>query len=285
MRKFSTLPLHTLIAGALLTAGAMAQTSTSSTQAPPAASGQSAASQPGAAAATPNIPGLPTKKDQVSYAIGMNIGKGLARESIAVDPNVILQGLKDSMSGGKVLMTDDQAQQTLMQLQMEVRGQEEAKQKQAAIDNAKAGEAFLAKNKTQPGVVATPSGLQYKIITQGTGPKPTLNDVVTCNYKGTLIDGKEFDSSYKRGEPATFPVKGVIKGWTEALQLMPVGSKFQLWLPPDLAYGERGAGSDIGPNETLVFEVELLSIKPQDQNPAGQPGAQQPATPPPSQKQ
>ena len=278
------------MASVLLTAGAMAQTSTNSTQAPPAASGQSAPTQPSAAAATPNIPGLPTQKDQVSYAIGMNIGKGLARESISVDPNVILQGLKDAMAGGKLLMTDDQAQQTLMQLQMQVREQEDAKRKQQSVDNGKAGEAFLAKNKTQPGVVTLPSGLQYKIIKEGTGPKPTINDVVTCNYKGTLLDGKEFDSSYKRGEPATFPVKGVIKGWTEALQLMPVGSKFQLWLPPDLAYGEHGAGADIGPNETLAFEVELISVKPPEQKappeaqPA-QPQSQQPATPPPSKKQ
>ncbi len=280
MRKFSNLPLHTLIAGALLTAGAMAQTSTSSTQAPPAASGQSTASQPSAAAATPVIPGLPTKKDQVSYAIGMNIGKGLSRQNISVDPNTILQGLKDALANGKMLMTDEQAKQTLTQLEMDVRAQEDAKRKQESVDNAKAGDAFLAKNKTQPGVVALPSGLQYKMLKEGTGPKPTIDDVVTCNYKGTTIDGKEFDSSYKRGEPATFPVKGVIKGWTEALQLMPVGSKFELWLPPDLAYGEHGAGADIGPNETLVFEVELLSIKPPEQTPPPQP-----ATPPPSHKQ
>jgi len=151
-----------------------------------------------------------------------------------------------------------------------VRAQEDAKRKEAAQTNAKKGEAYLAANKTKPGVVTLPSGLQYKIIKQGTGPKPTLNDIVTCNYKGTLIDGTEFDSSYKRGEPATFPVKGVIKGWTEALQLMPVGSKFELVLPPDLAYGEHGAGQDIGPNETLVFEVELISIKPAaDEKPQG----------------
>lgn len=265
MLKFSTSPLHLFIAGALLTTGAMAQTGASSTQAPagqtaPAAAGQSAP------AATPSIPGLPTKKDQVSYAIGMNVGKGLHRESIDVDPNVILQGLKDAMADGKLLMTDEQAQQTLTQLQAEVREREEAKRKTEAVDNQKAGEAFLAANKTKPGVVTLPSGLQYKVITQGTGPKPTIADTVTCNYKGTLIDGKEFDSSYKRGEPATFPVRGVIKGWTEALQLMPVGSKFELYLPPDLAYGEHGAGADIGPNETLVFEVELMSIKPADQS-------------------
>ncbi|MGH9569716.1 MAG: FKBP-type peptidyl-prolyl cis-trans isomerase, partial [Candidatus Angelobacter sp.] len=127
--------------------------------------------------------------------------------------------------------------------------------------NKKEGEAFLAANKTKEGVITTPSGLQYKVLKQGTGPKPTTTDKVVCNYKGTLINGKEFDSSYKRGEPATFPVNGVIKGWTEALQLMPVGSKYQLFIPADLAYGERGAGADIGPDATLIFEVELLSIE------------------------
>ncbi len=266
MLKFSTSPLHLFIAGALLTSGAMAQTGASSTQAPAGQTAPAAAGQQSAPAATPVIPGLPTKKDQVSYAIGMNVGKGLHRENIDVDPSVITQGLKDAMSGGKLLMTDEQAQQTLTQLQAEVREQEEAKRKTQAVDNQKAGEAFLAANKTKPGVVTLPSGLQYKVIKEGTGPKPTIADTVTCNYKGTLIDGKEFDSSYKRGEPATFPVRGVIKGWTEALQLMPVGSKYELYLPPDLAYGEHGAGADIGPNETLVFEVELMSIKPADQS-------------------
>ena len=127
--------------------------------------------------------------------------------------------------------------------------------------NKKDGDAFLAANKTKPGVVTLPSGLQYKILTTGTGPKPTATDSVVCNYRGTLIDGTEFDSSYKRGQPATFPVNGVIKGWTEALQLMPVGSKWQLFVPPDLAYGTRGAGNEIPPNSTLIFEVELQSIQ------------------------
>ena len=130
----------------------------------------------------------------------------------------------------------------------------------AADENVKTGAAFLAANKSKPGVTTLPSGLQYKVLTAGTGPKPTASDTVTVNYRGTLISGKEFDSSYKRGQPATFPVGGVIKGWTEALQLMPVGSKWQLFIPADLAYGDRGAGGDIGPGETLIFEVELLSI-------------------------
>ena len=266
-----------------MTSAALAQNSSTSSQqssqtAPANQSAPAANTQQAAPPATPNIPGLPTKKDQVSYAIGMNIGKGLHRDAIDVDPNVILQGLKDGMADGKMLMTDEQAQQSLMSLQAEVRAQQEAKRKQEAVENQKAGEAFLAANKTKPGVVTTADGLQYKIITQGTGAKPTLDDVVTVNYKGSLINGKEFDSSYKRGEPATFPVRGVIKGWTEALQLVPVGTKFDLWLPPDLAYGEHGAGQDIGPNETLVFEVEVMSVKPQEK-PKTPADSSQPKTP------
>lgn len=278
MRKF-TFPIHLFIAIALCTVGAMAQNGTTSKEAP-AQAAPATSNQQSTPAATPSIPGLPTKKDQVSYAIGLNVGKGLHRESIDVDPNVIMQGLKDGMAGDKALMTDDQVQQTMVQLQTEVRAQEEAKAKQQAVENQKAGEAFLAANKSKPGVITLPDGLQYKIVKQGTGPKPTMNDVVTCNYRGTLIDGKEFDNSYKRGEPATFPVRGVIKGWTEVLQLVPVGTKFELWLPPDLAYGERGAGPDIGPNATLAFEVELLSIKPAEQPKAPPAGASSQPTQP-----
>jgi FKBP-type peptidyl-prolyl cis-trans isomerase FklB len=142
---------------------------------------------------------------------------------------------------------------------MTAKAAEEAKIMGAA--NKTQGEAFLAENKTKEGVVTLPSGLQYKIITAGTGPKPTAADTVICNYRGTLLDGKEFDSSYKRNQPLSIPVGRVIKGWTEALQLMPVGSKWQLFIPSDLAYGERGAGADIGPNSTLIFEVELISIQ------------------------
>jgi FKBP-type peptidyl-prolyl cis-trans isomerase FklB len=145
-----------------------------------------------------------------------------------------------------------------------MRQKQQEKMQQAGATNKKEGDAFLAANKTKEGVVTLPSGLQYKILTAGTGPKPTTSDSVACNYRGTLIDGKEFDSSYKRGQPATFPVAGVIKGWTEALQLMPVGSKWQLFVPSDLAYAERGSGPDIGPNATLIFEVELLSIQSKD---------------------
>jgi FKBP-type peptidyl-prolyl cis-trans isomerase FklB len=162
---------------------------------------------------------------------------------------------------GKTVMTDMEAHNTLMQAQQEAKKKIDETRQASMEPNKKAGDAFLAANKTKEGVVTLPSGLQYKILKEGTGPKPTPADSVVCNYRGTLIDGKEFDSSYKRGQPATFPVGQVIKGWTEALQLMPVGSKWQLFVPADLAYGDRGAGPDIGPGATLIFEVELISIK------------------------
>ena len=232
---------------------------TGGSQATPAASPTPSA-QP---AATPN-PNFKSDKERQSYAVGMNIGESLHRQPVELDSTALMQGLKDSMSGGKTLMTDDEAKTALTELSQQVRTKQEEKVKQAAENNKKEGEAFLAANKTKPGVVTTPSGLQYKILTEGKGPKPTAADKVNCNYKGTLINGTEFDSSYKRGQPATFPVGQVIKGWTEALQLMPVGSKWQLFIPADLAYGDRGAGSDIGPGATLIFEVELLSIEGKD---------------------
>ncbi len=191
----------------------------------------------------------------------MNIGKNLHRDGVDIDLNLLSQGMKDGLSGGQTLMTDQEAQAAVVELQNGLRKKQEQKMQQSGETNKKDGDAFLAANKTKPGVVTLPSGLQYKILTTGTGPKPTATDSVVCNYRGTLIDGTEFDSSYKRGQPATFPVNGVIKGWTEALQLMPVGSKWQLFVPPDLAYGTRGAGNEIPPNSTLIFEVELQSIQ------------------------
>ncbi len=199
---------------------------------------------------------LKTQKEKASYALGMKIGGDLKKQvNTAVDPAIAARGFKDALAGSKMLLTEDEERAALMQLQSEVRGQQEAKAREAGAAARKEGEAFLAENKTKEGVVTLPSGLQYKIETEGTGPKPTANDTVTCNYRGTLLNGKEFDSSYKRGEPTSFPVNGVIKGWTEALQLMPVGSKWQLFIPADMAYGDRGAGGDIGPGETLIFEV------------------------------
>jgi FKBP-type peptidyl-prolyl cis-trans isomerase len=220
--------------------------------------------QPSSTAGSSNASPFTTQKDKVSYAIGMNIGNNLHRQSLDVDPKLLQKGLEDAMSGGKTLLSEDEARATLTQLQSEMREKQQAKMQQAGEANKKEGDAFLAANKTKEGVVALPSGLQYKILTPGTGPKPAASDSVVCNYRGTLIDGKEFDSSYKRGQPATFPVAGVIKGWTEALQLMPVGSKWQLFVPSDLGYADRGSGPDIGPNATLIFEVELLSIQSKD---------------------
>jgi FKBP-type peptidyl-prolyl cis-trans isomerase FklB len=234
-------------------------------------------------AAKPKPLVLETAKDKQSYAIGLNVGKSLHRDDIDVDPKILLQGLQDAMSNGKVLLTDDQIKTVMTDLQTQVRQKQEAKRLALAESNKKDGAAFLAANATKPGVVTLPSGLQYKILAPGTGPKPAATDSVVCNYRGTLLDNTEFDSSYKRGQPATFPVTGVIKGWTEALQLMPAGSKWQLFIPADLAYGERGQGP-IGPNATLVFEVELMSIQPKTPpaatSGAGTPGA---ATQPPPQ--
>ncbi len=216
---------------------------------------------------------LKTQKEKFSYAIGMKMGANFKKQSVPVDANILARGVKDAVAGGKTLLTDEEAQAVIMEIQKEMQAKMQEKNKEAADVNKKTGEAFLAANKGKEGVITLPSGLQYKIEKPGTGPKPTATDSVVCNYRGTLIDGKEFDSSYKRGQPATFPVTGVIKGWTEALQLMPVGSKWQLFIPSDLAYGERGAGADIGPGATLIFEVELMSIedKSKDKTPAAEP--------------
>ncbi len=205
---------------------------------------------------------LKTEKDKQSYAIGLNIGKSMKHDGVDIDSTVLARGIRDAVAGGKVLMTDEEIKTTLTALTAELKKAQGEKAAALGAANKSEGDTFLAANKTKDGVVALPSGLQYKILKQGTGPKPTAADSVVCNYKGTLLNGTEFDSSYKRGQPATFPVGGVIKGWTEALQLMPVGSKWELFVPADLAYGPRSPGGDIGPNSTLVFEVELLSIQP-----------------------
>jgi len=254
MPKTFTKVLTLLAAGTVLSTCAFAQGgSAPSAQQPPASNAPPAQSNPA----------FKSEKDKVSYAIGMNVGRNLQRSSIDVDPAIVAKGIQDTLAG-KTVMTEAEAQTTLTQLQTDLRKKQEEKAQQAGEANQKEGEAFLAANKSKPGVVTLPSGLQYKILTAGTGPKPTATDSVVCQYRGTLINGTEFDSSYKRGEPATFPVNGVIKGWTEALQLMQVGSKWQLFIPADLAYGTRGAGPDIGPNSTLIFEVELVSIKGKD---------------------
>ncbi len=216
-----------------------------------------------AAAAPPSgsPPALAGQKERVSYAIGMDIGGQFRKQSMDLDVALLVQGLKDAFSGGTTLLTEQEARTAMNELRTQMMQKEQEARRVAGEKNQKEGDAFLAQNKTKEGVVTLESGLQYKVLTAGTGPKPTLEDTVVCNYRGTLLDGTEFDSSYKRGEPATFPVKGLIKGWTEALQLMPTGSKWQLFIPSQLAYGLRGPGA-IGPNATLLFELELLSIKP-----------------------
>ena len=262
-----------LLAGSTMLAGdGYAQQTPASTPpattpaAPAATTPKTPAKKTGTAAKSATAaPALTTRKQKFSYALGMNIGSGLGanlkKQAVEVDPAIVAQGLKDSLAGTKTRLTDDEAKAVLTEVQNEVRKQSQEKAQEAGATNKKEGEAFLAANKSKDGVVTLPSGLQYKILTAGTGPKPTASDSVVCNYRGTLINGTEFDSSYKRGQPATFGVGQVIKGWTEALQLMPVGSKWQLVIPSSLAYGERGAGADIGPDSTLIFEVELLSIQ------------------------
>jgi FKBP-type peptidyl-prolyl cis-trans isomerase FklB len=313
MKKQQTLSLILLTSSALLASNAFAQTSpaSGSTQTPaakpqtssPAASkpqsgtaAKKPATAPAAKPGTAAAPALKTDREKASYAIGANIGKSMKKEGVDLDPALVARGIKDGFAGGKLLLTDEQAQAALAAFSVEMKKKQEAELAAVAAANEKEGQAFLAENKAKPGVVTLPSGLEYKILAAGTGPKPTPEDTILCNYRGTLLDGKEFDSSYKRGQPTSIPVGGVIKGWTEALQLMPVGSKWQLFIPSELAYGPRQAGPDIGPNSTLIFEVELLSIQekpkaeaPKDAAPqpqaAPQSGPPQPAqqtTPPPA---
>jgi FKBP-type peptidyl-prolyl cis-trans isomerase FklB len=200
---------------------------------------------------------LKNQKDKMSYIIGMDIGNNLKKQSIDVEPNILAKGVKDALTGGKPLLTEQEIRETMTAFQNEMR----VKQEVVAKKNKEQGDSFLAENKKKEGVKTLQSGLQYKVIKVGVGKKPKLNDYVTTHYRGTLIDGTEFDSSYKRGQPATFQVSGVIPGWTEALQLMETGAKWQLFIPSNLAYGERGAGGVIGPNATLIFEIELISIQ------------------------
>jgi FKBP-type peptidyl-prolyl cis-trans isomerase FklB len=246
-------------------------TTSPATKAPAAKTGAAATAK--APAKSPMT--LTTPKDKASYGIGLNIGKGMHKDAIDIDPNILFQGFKDGFSGNKQLISDDEIKAVLTALQAHVRQMQDDRTKQLGETNKKEGEAFLAANKAKPGVVTLPDGLQYKIITPGTGPKPEANDTVICNYRGTFIDGTEFDSSAKTGKPATFNVSQVIHGWTEALQLMPSGSKWQLFVPSEMAYGTRGASTLIGPNAVLIFDVELLSIQSKGAAPA-------PATPAPS---
>ena len=193
---------------------------------------------------------LKNQKEKVSYIIGMDIGGNLKRQSVDIDPSILAKGIQDALAGTKPVLSQEEIQETMVAFDKEMK----EKQKQR-------GEAFLSENKKKEGVKTLPSGLQYKVIKAGTGKKPKSSDTVTVQYRGTLIDGTDFDSSYRRGQPATFQVTGVIPGWTEGLQLMGEGAKWQLFIPSNLAYGERGMGGLIGPNATLIFEVELISVQ------------------------
>ncbi len=204
---------------------------------------------------------LKSQKDKMSYIIGMDLGRNFQKQAIDIDPDILAQGIKDGLSGGKALLSEQEARETLAVFQAEMVAKQTELAKKMGERNKKEGEAFLAENQKKEGVKTLPSGLQYRIIRAGTGKSPKATDEVTAHYRGTLIDGTEFDSSYRRGKPETLPVGGVIAGWAEALQLMQEGAKWQLFVPSNLAYGERGAGRDIGPQATLIFEIELISIQ------------------------
>lgn len=221
---------------------------------------------------------LKDQKDKASYSIGYDIGETFKKQNVELNPDTLFGGLKDALAGKEALLTKEDREKTLQTFQKEMMEKQIAASKEAATKNAAEGEKFLAENKKKDGVKTTASGLQYKVLKEGSGLSPKETDTVVVQYKGTLIDGTEFDSSYKRNEPASFQVNRVVKGWIEALQLMKAGAKYQLFIPSSLAYGERGAGQLIGPNATLIFEVELLSIKAPEPAASVAPGAPAPST-------
>ncbi len=230
-----------------------------------------------AIAAEEQQPKLETDDQKLSYVLGMDFGEVIKRikADANIDPALVVRAIADVLAGKTTLLAPQQANEIKQAFSQKMQERLATEHKVQADKNRTEGEAFLAQNRTKQGVVTTASGLQYEVITPGQGTKPTATDTVTVNYRGTLLDGSEFDSSYKRGKPATFPVDGVIPGWSEALQLMPVGSKYRLFIPADLGYGERGAGRQIGPNATLVFEVELLNL---DKQAGSQPETEAPPT-------
>lgn len=213
---------------------------------------------------------LKTQKDKISYIIGRDIGMNLKKQTVDVDLDLFIKGMRDGMAGNKSPISDEEMKKTMISFKQEMQRKQAEEAKKAGEKNKKEGEEFLAANKKKEGVKTLQSGLQYSVITEGAGKSPKASDMVTVNYRGTLIDGTEFDSSYKRGQPAIFQVNAVIPGWTEALQLMKEGSKWQLFIPANLAYGEKGAGNVITPNSTLIFEVELISVQQETKEaPAG----------------
>jgi FKBP-type peptidyl-prolyl cis-trans isomerase FklB len=225
------------------------------------------------APAQPGRPKPEALEDRASYIIGLNLGQSLKSQNVPVAQDLIIQGLRDGLGGADPLLTPEEIQAAMQEFQQKLMAQQEEKRRAAGEKNLKESQTFLEQNKTRPGVKTTASGLQYEVLKEGSGDSPKPTDKVTVNYRGTLPDGKVFDSSYDRGQPVTFPVNGVIPGWVEALQLMKPGAKYKIYLPPALGYGERGAGNDIGPNQALVFEVELISV---DKTPAKEEPAQTP---------
>ncbi|HEV2455816.1 MAG TPA: FKBP-type peptidyl-prolyl cis-trans isomerase [Verrucomicrobiae bacterium] len=243
-------------------------------QAPSTAGATNSAANPSTNAedmSSANTNALSSDKDRESYAMGMYFGTGWKKNGVDVDLDMMLRGIKDAQSGGATLLTEDQMRSELMQLQRTVMAGRQKAQAAEGQQNEQEGQAFLARNKSEPGVVTLPDGLQYKVITDGNGATPGPNDMVTVNYRGTFVNGAEFDSSIKRGRPAEFPVTGVIPGWTEALEKMKVGSKWDVYVPSNLAYGPNGRPPLVGPNETLIFEVELLGVKARPAPPQAQP--------------
>lgn len=206
-------------------------------------------------------PALKTDKEKQGYAVGVDLARNLKRQGVVAEADALARGLQDELSGASLLMNEDDLQASLNAFQAEVKQRRARPVNDLAIDNRKKGEAFLSENKTKEGVVTLPSGLQYKVLKEGSGRKPTESDIIAVNYRGSLIDGTVFDNSYGRPQPASLKLSGVIPGWGEALKLMPVGSKWQLFVPSDLAYGEQGVRRKIGPNETLIFEIDLIAIK------------------------
>jgi FKBP-type peptidyl-prolyl cis-trans isomerase FklB len=217
-----------------------------------------------ATAATAADPSLKDTKDKLGYGIGLDMGKTFKKQGLEISTDALLKGFKDGFSGAEPKLSEEEIKATFTAVQQEMAKKQMEEAAKVSAKNLKDGADYLAANKKKAGIITTASGLQYKVITTGKGPKPTATSVVKTHYRGTLLDGTEFDSSYKRNEPAEFEVGQVIKGWTEALQLMNVGSKWQLYIPAELAYGERGAGGTIGPNSALIFDVELISIQPKN---------------------
>ena len=271
--------LVVLLAAALFAVAAAAQTKKEEPK--PAAKPAAKADAKGAKT-EPKLE-LKTEQDKLAYSLGADIGARLKDLKTDLDMKVFVRGVEDKLKDREPAITPDE--QTNVKKTFFDKKKEEAQAETKALSekNRRDGETFLADNTHKPGIKVTSSGLQYQILQEGTGEMPKATDKVSVQYKGTLLDGTEFDSSYKRGQPASFPVSGVIKGWTEGLQLMKVGSKYKFFIPAALAYGERGAGKDIGPNSTLIFEVELIGIEPPAPAPAAAPGAQVPAPPPGSQ--